>query len=170
MTIHARWIFVVGFVAAVADDPIRPVAVQKEKVVESSTSKKSAVLDRLRDKHRPVVVFGPKPDDAKFIKQRHSWVGALPEAGIKDRDLLVVEVPAQGEAKVGGETMKQEEARELRSAFSVADDAFAVILIGRDGSEKARWTEPVSAQEIFGKVDAMPMRQDEVKAKGGGSE
>jgi len=72
--------------------------------------------------------------------------------------------------KVGGETMKQEEARELRSAFSVADDAFAVILIGRDGSEKARWTEPVSAQEIFGKVDAMPMRQDEVKAKGGGSE
>ena len=135
MIAQFRWVAVAA-VAAPAN-PGRPVTLQKGKVVDSSTSKKSAVLDRLRDKHRPVVVFGPKPDDAKFVKQSHSWLGALPEAGIKDRDIVVVEVPAQGEGKVGGETLKPEEARELRSAFSVADDAFAVILIGRDGSEKA---------------------------------
>ena len=94
----------------------------------------------------------------------------MSEAGIKDRDMVVIEVPAQGEGKVGTEALKPEEATELRKAFNVADDAFAVVLIGRDGGEKERWAEPVSAQEIFGKIDAMPMRQQEVQAKGGGSE
>ena len=153
------------------DGSTRPLVVfQKGKSVASSTSKKSAVLDRLRDKNRPVVVFGSKADDAKVTKQRHSWAGALPEAGVKDRDIIVVEVLAQGESKVGGEALKPEEARELRQLFSVGEEAFAVVLIGRDGGEKVRWTEPVSAQEIFGKIDAMPMRQQEVQTKGGGSE
>lgn len=133
-----------------------------------ASSKKSSVLDRLRDKHRPILVFGPKADDTKVIKQRHSWAGPLPEAGVKDRDIIVVEVLAQGESKVGGEALKPDEAQQLRQIFSISDDAFGVVLIGRDGGEKCRWAEPVSAQEVFGKIDAMPMREQEVQAKGGG--
>ncbi len=138
--------------------------------LSSAPTPKSRVLDRLRDKHRPVIVFGSKSDDAKFIKQQHSWAGPLPEAGVKDRDILVVTVLAQGESKEGGKVLPTDEVRELRDAFNVTDDAFAVVLVGRDGGEKVRWTEPVSAQEIFGKIDAMPMRQEEVKVKGGGKE
>ncbi len=162
--------FEAGAVASDSDSAHPRLVHQKGRSVEASTSKKSAVLDRLRDKHRPVVVFGSKADDAKVAKQRHSWAGPLPEAGVKDRDIIVVEVFTQGEGKAGGEVLKPEEARELRQMFSVADDSFAVVLIGRDGGDKFRWTEPVSAQEIFGKIDAMPMRQQEVQAKGGGSE
>ena len=135
-----------------------------------STSKQSVVLQRLLDKYRPVLVFGTNSEDSKVIKQRHSWVGALPEAGIKDRDLIVVEVLGQGAGKVGVESLNAGEADELRSVFSVAGNDFAVVLIGRDGEEKCRWVEPVSAQEIFGKVDGMPMRVREVQARGGGSE
>ena len=156
--------------AVTAGDPLRQTTVSKGKIVSEARSLKSNVLERLVDKHRPVLVFGPKTDDPRVTRQRHAWVGALPEAGLKDRDIVVLEVLGAGESKLGAETIKPEEAKELYSAFGLKDDTFAVVLIGRDGSEKTRWTEPVSAQEIFGKVDAMPMRQQEVQAKGGGSE
>ena len=138
--------------------------------VDSAPAPTSSVLDRLRDKNRPIVVFGPQGDDARMTRQRHAWVGPLPEAGINDRDLIVIEAPAEGDGTVGGELLAAAEVAGLRQTFGIAADAFAVILIGRDGTEKARWTDPVSAQEIFGKVDAMPMRAQEVQAKGGGSE
>ena len=38
-----------------------------------------------------------------------------------------------------------------------------MILIGKDGGEKQRWSEPVEPQEFFQIIDAMPMRQDEMK-------
>lgn len=128
------------------------------------------VLGRLRDQSRPVIVFGPAPDDPRLRRQGHSWVGALPEAGIKDRDIVVVEVVGAGEGRVGGQPLSAEEARQLRAEFGVGPGDFAVVLVGRDGAAKERWSEPVSAHEIFGKVDAMPMREREVQAKGGGSE
>ena len=135
-----------------------------------SDPQQTSVLARLRDQHRPVVVFGPGPDDGRVTRQRHAWVGALPEAGVKDRDIVVIEVLGEGSTQANGQEISPTEADEVRRAFAIKPDAFAVILVGRDGGEKERWTEPVSAQEIFGKVDAMPMRQQEVQAKGGGSE
>lgn len=135
-----------------------------------SGGKKSAVLERLRDRSRPVLVFGPGPEDDRVKKQRHSWVGALPEAGIKDRDLVVVEAFGAGEGTLGGAPLAAAEAKELREALGIADGAFAVVLVGRDGGVKDRWDAPVAPHEIFGKVDGMPMREREVQARGGGSE
>lgn len=43
------------------------------------------------------------------------------------------------------------------------DTAFFVTLIGKDGGEKARWDLPVSSAEVFAIVDAMPMRQREMR-------
>ena len=151
-------------------DPARRGAVQQGKTMSLSSSQKSSVLDRLHNKHRPIIVFGPQADEPRTLRQRHAWVGALPEAGIKDRDIVVVEVLGGGESRAEGKTLTETEIKELREAFAVPEDGFAVVLVGRDGGEKARWSDPVSAQEIFGKIDAMPMRQQEVQAKGGGSE
>jgi len=41
--------------------------------------------------------------------------------------------------------------------------SFIFILVGRDGGEKHRSEKMVSHQELFGKIDAMPMRRNEVK-------
>ena len=43
------------------------------------------------------------------------------------------------------------------------DTGFTLILVGRDGGEKFRSTKLVSATTIFGIVDAMPMRIQEIK-------
>ncbi|MCF2489231.1 DUF4174 domain-containing protein [Dyadobacter sp. CY347] len=43
--------------------------------------------------------------------------------------------------------------------------AFTFLLIGRDGGEKLRSNEVVSPEKLFGLIDAMPMRRNEVKQK-----
>ena len=41
--------------------------------------------------------------------------------------------------------------------------AFSVVLIGKDGGEKLRRATPLSPKELFAIVDAMPMRQAEMR-------
>ncbi|MCS4120976.1 hypothetical protein GGP45_001318 [Salinibacter ruber] len=50
------------------------------------------------------------------------------------------------------------------------DDAFRVVLVGKDGTEKRREAEPVSARSVFDTIDAMPMRQREMREQDGGGE
>ena len=57
------------------------------------------------------------------------------------------------------------EAASLRSRFHVAPGTFAVVLVGKDGGEKFRATHPVSAAELTTLVDAMPMRQQEMRRR-----
>ena len=42
---------------------------------------------------------------------------------------------------------------------------FTFILVGKDGSEKYRSNKVVYHQELFGKIDAMPMRKSEIKGQ-----
>ena len=44
------------------------------------------------------------------------------------------------------------------------DSNFTLVLIGRDGGEKFRSYKLVSAKTIFDRVDAMPMRIQEIKS------
>lgn len=41
--------------------------------------------------------------------------------------------------------------------------AFSVVLIGKDGKEKLRRATPLSSKELFAVVDAVPMRQPEIR-------
>ncbi|WP_084600040.1 DUF4174 domain-containing protein [Dyadobacter beijingensis] len=47
-------------------------------------------------------------------------------------------------------------------------NSFTFILVGRDGGEKLRSAEVVSAEKLFGLIDAMPMRKNELKEKARG--
>ncbi len=41
-----------------------------------------------------------------------------------------------------------------------------MVLVGKDGDEKARWNRVVNPQEIFDLIDSMPMRQSEMREGG----
>ncbi|MDI1249127.1 MAG: DUF4174 domain-containing protein [Lacunisphaera sp.] len=43
--------------------------------------------------------------------------------------------------------------------------AFSVVLIGKDGGEKLRQTTPLAPADLFALVDAMPMRQAEIRER-----
>ena len=51
----------------------------------------------------------------------------------------------------------------LQNTYHIPPDSFSLILIGKDGHEKDRWSEPVDMQEIFSVIDAMPMRRQEIR-------
>ena len=64
----------------------------------------------------------------------------------------------------------------LIAAPSLNDDAFvvqiqfgtrsfSVVLIGKDGGEKLRRATPLSPEELFAIVDAMPMRRAEMRGQ-----
>ena len=57
--------------------------------------------------------------------------------------------------------------RRLYDRFSVGPGEFRVVLVGKDGTEKRRDPEPVTARSLFDTIDAMPMRQREMRQNDG---
>ncbi len=53
----------------------------------------------------------------------------------------------------------------MRCQFDVGEGEFCTILIGKDGTLKLRSTVLVSVSDIFGLIDTMPMRQEEMSRK-----
>ncbi len=104
-------------------------------------------LAALQWRARPVVILSDTRDDPRAVRQ----AAALARAGaaVRERQIAVLR-----EAAVGGA---------LRRRFGVADHGFAVVLVGKDGDVKRVWHMPVDPGLIFGVIDRMPMRRDEMK-------
>jgi hypothetical protein len=112
-------------------------------------------LDVFRWKARVLVVSAPSAADPRLATQIQ-WLHAR-EPGLRERDLVIVTLVGQ---KVEGRGHL--DARPLRSATQLPADRFGVALIGKDGSEALRQSEPIKMEELFQTIDAMPMRRDEM--------
>ena len=51
----------------------------------------------------------------------------------------------------------------MHKKYAVKEEIFMVLLIGKDGTEKFRTVELLLPQKLFALIDAMPMRQAEMK-------
>ena len=129
-------------------------------------------LDAHRWEHRLLFVFASSASDARLARQRE----ALREhaTGFRDRDLLLITLMGDGEngtlqSGPGEETRPLTTAavRRLYDRFSVGPEEFRVVLVGKDGTEKRRDPEPVTARSLFDTIDAMPMRQREMRQNDG---
>ena len=85
---------------------------------------------------------------------------------MQDRNLLLGEFFEGETGKLGGDPVSPEEVARLRETFDILDGRFTVVLIGKDGGEKFRSCEPVAPQNIFDRIDAMPMRRREMGREG----
>ena len=114
-------------------------------------------MDQFAWSQRPLLVFAPSPADSRYRAQRQAKEST--QAAFEERDMVWVEVFAEGERSRAGETpLGEAAARELRQRFGVDKDAFAVLLIGKDTAVKRRASEPVSMAAIYEQIDRMPMR------------
>ncbi len=100
-------------------------------------------------KQRAVVVLGAGPDDARFSRQ----VEAL-----RARHHLLDDYETKLIAAAPGDAG-------LRGKLGLPPHGFAVVLVGKDGGVKETWREPVEPARIFGLIDRMPMRRDEVRSR-----
>lgn len=68
--------------------------------------------------------------------------------GVKERDIKIT-------------VADREDA--LYKKYITDTSGFTVLLIGKDGSEKHRTNKLLTVDELFGIIDAMPMRKSEMK-------
>jgi hypothetical protein len=139
-----------------------------------ATSPADSVDFRVDDhqwEHRLLFVFAEGDASEALSRQAEAFAGH--DAGFRDRDLLLLTVTGsdQGTHRPAPGTDPQPlttaAAQRLRDRFDVPPDSFRVILVGKDGTEKRRDPEPVSARSIFDSIDAMPMRQREMREQDG---
>lgn len=113
-------------------------------------------LDQYRWKNRILLVFAPDPQDQQLRDQLSLLQPS--RAGLMERDLKVIVVNPKSDTNITAA-----DAKHLSQVYKVEKDTFRVVLIGKDGTEKLRTSQPISPAELFRIIDAMPMRQSELK-------
>ena len=119
-------------------------------------------LSRLKDRARPLLIFAATADDPQ-VQTQLRYLQADAKA-VAEREIVAVGVPGTG-LNAGLGRLGESEADAARRRFRVAAGEFVVILIGKDGGEKLRSKVPLTVEKLVETVDAMPMRQDEMKTR-----
>ncbi|ACV68228.1 DUF4174 domain-containing protein [Desulfohalobium retbaense] len=120
-------------------------------------------LEEYRWKNRLLIIFAPSKTDQTYLKLQHALDRA--EDALQGRDMLVFHLFASGSGWVGDIPVHAEAVRSFYRRFDVQDQDLNLILIGKDGGEKVRQVGSFDLQDIFDRIDAMPMRQQEMRER-----
>ena len=111
-------------------------------------------------------------------------IAMIDPAGYVERDLVILYAHTDGVWLVSfddgsmASVLTADDPADMLTSYDVAVGEFQAILVGKDGTEKLRSDAPLSADELFAVIDAMPMRQaemtvapiEEYEAEGGETE
>lgn len=111
----------------------------------------SSTLNAYRGQNHLLLIFAPEDGDAAYQKQQQLLHGQ--ENACDKRNVLIFHLFANGESSIAGTQSASPIPMELRDQFDVAEDEFAFLLIGKDGTVKLRREQPTPVQEIFDLID-----------------
>lgn len=118
-------------------------------MVTMSNASAASPLDALHWNSRVLVVVAPA-GDAAAEAQRRIYQSA--QEGMSERSIVLIEALDDSERS-----------RQIRSRLSAGGRRFQVFLVGKDGHTAISSNKPLSAADLFARVDAMPMRRDEMR-------
>ncbi len=126
-------------------------------------------LSTLVDRNRVLLLFAPASTDPRLGQQLDAFHHH--EAELRTRDLILIPLTLENSPPIASDTLRllqpprisDEEQITIRRRFHIAQNEFAVILIGKDGGEKLRSTTPITLQRLNRTIDAMPGRQEEMR-------
>ena len=131
--------------------------------VFAAASGSAGALEQHTWRERVLVVFSARAD-ATLAEQRKLTTAA--EEALAERDMSVVAVVGDTVEHWFGQD-RGGDASDIRTRFKIGpEQAFSVLLIGKDGEVKWRTEKPSDLEEAIALVDTMPMRQRE-KGEGG---
>lgn len=121
-------------------------------------------------KNRILVVFSNDRESNLFQKQIQLFSNNKEE--LKERDLIIFQVFKEND-KERAIVPKQKsiclsEIEQLKKRFDFSfennENEFAVFLVGKDGGTKLKiQNELLTLEKLFGTIDAMPMRKNEMR-------
>jgi Domain of unknown function (DUF4174) len=117
--------------------------------VAMTGASEASPLDQFHWQERVLVIVAPAGDPAAETQRRIYGASAK---GMSERSIVLTEAVDD-----------TERSRQIRSRLSAEGSRFQVFLVGKDGHTAASSTKPLSAEDVFARVDAMPMRQDEMR-------
>ncbi len=124
-----------------------------------------AQLSDFKWKNRPLLIFAPDQQDPSLQKIRLALEQR--SCDLDDRDMVIGIYLTQGRSSFDGHGISARDASTIRRRFGIHYDAFAVLLIGKDGSEKLRSYEIPELNSVFALIDQMPMRRNEMSGSRG---
>lgn len=107
-------------------------------------------LAYFRWQSRVLVVLAHDLQSPQLAEQRRHFEGM--KLGAAERDLVLIQPTADSP-----------EAIALKTALGLGNEPFQAVLVGKDGGAKLRFTRPITGQELVATIDAMPMRQNEMR-------
>lgn len=113
------------------------------------------ILRESRGKKRVLLITAPNAEQGDFKTQK-ALLAAHPQE-LADRDLLVLEVLYDHISAADRQALRQEVGLKL--------PGFCVVLFGKDGGVKEKSKRPIMPADLFGTVDKMPMRREEMRRK-----
>jgi len=114
---------------------------------------------------RLIILFSPSSLNQDFNTQKQDVEVSID--GLVERHIRIISVVGRGPVKVDGLIDTTLNESKLRSEYRVLTKQFSILLIGKDGDEKGRWFKPVRIEHLFGIIDQMPMRKNEIYEQGG---
>ncbi|MBC5992751.1 DUF4174 domain-containing protein [Pontibacter cellulosilyticus] len=118
-------------------------------------------LNKYMWENRVLLLFTPDAQNEEYTKQKTNI--STNAKGLPERDMVLIDIEGDDVLRVNGEVQTGENGKHLREQFSVAPDAFTILLLGKDGTEKYRSTNAVPVEDIYTIIDQMPMRQQEMR-------
>jgi len=119
-------------------------------------------ISKQKWKHRVLLIFTSE-ENAEDYKIQLSFLKNSDE-GFKERQLIIYEVlPNQYKSRLHKTKSNWKKEKQLYKKHMNFEDKFKVVLIRLDGKIKKIKNTPLTKQQLFGIIDAMPMRQSETQ-------
>lgn len=118
-------------------------------------------LNKYKWENRVLLLFTPDAENEEYSKQKTDISNNA--KGLPERDMVLIDIEGETILRVNGEVQTGQHGKQLRKQFGVAPDAFTILLLGKDGTEKYRSTNAVPLETIYTLIDQMPMRQQEMR-------
>ena len=120
-------------------------------------------LSQFQWKNRLLFLFAPSRNHPLFDTLHKSL--ETQQAEVADRDLVIFEILESGPSSMNMNTLDPQTAQSLRQKFNAPRSGFTVLLIGKDGGIKLNRQGQTRLKDVFAMIDAMPMRQEEMRQK-----
>lgn len=112
--------------------------------------------------HRVVILLAPMEQEPAFRQQYDLWTAQAGE--VTERDLVLYRLfPGSGIGPEGNGLRPGQFNNLINRYGPIPEDGLKFILIGKDGTVKMEQHGTVAMQELFVRIDGMPMRRAEMR-------